>query len=101
MFDSFRPLKLIAVELRRIANALEYQVGAEARAHGRMYTPLRKGHLNTPDESEILGTDSEWIDQRKQELFELAMQRGYKLVEIAEEQPQEDEEWLKNNNYLP
>ena len=101
MFDSFRPLKLIVTELKRIAYCLEYFAAADARENGRMFTPRRKGWALEKDESEILGTDTEWIEQRKQELFELAMQKGYKLVEVAEEQPQQDEEWLKTNNYLP
>lgn len=101
MLDRFRPLALIAKELKRIAFCLEYFAAADAREHGRMFTPRRKGWAIEPDASELLGTDSEWIEKRKQELFELAMQKGYKLVEIAEEQPSEEEEWKKDHNYLP
>lgn len=74
IFNWARPVLRVVVELKRIANALEYFAVTDARANNRMY--LIGSQKFKEDESELLHTKDAEVQQFQTDARERWLQSG-------------------------
>lgn len=80
-FGSLRLFKQMVIELRRIADVLEYFAAADARQSNRMFMPRARGWAKGEDESELFYTDSQVIRAKLEEEEAIMLQQGYPALD--------------------
>lgn len=84
MFSQLRPLLRIAVQLERIAGALDYFATVDAHENNRMYVPKKRGWRLNHDESELLHTNREAIEEQREIEEAVMLEQGYPVLEVED-----------------